>query len=531
MGYKVKELEEANSKDKMSSFIDQLRIFASNNRNDESLLDTIEKAILKCHTIEDKKSLVKLYELKISQIEHLRENLPTVSELIQQMKNISEEINYFGGLALAYYKEWYVHKYTGNKGSSIKAINTSLDYVSQLSDSEEYVRHVCNYSYAVEIWLSKHDMKSSSIFENCAAYFYKNHFYRSFSQCLSYLFVIYQQAQDNEKLLNLIKKILMNTSFLNHISMDIQAIIYYYIGTSFKLSFNLNEAEKYLLEANNLLKTVYHKSIYSNSFLTSLSHLTAIYALQGKLELAYNKMKEVNKLLALEETTKNLDSFSRGQIRHTFNLTEFYIRSRLESNQKEELEKLTLTIVECLEKYHSNTIFLSEFLINANLTKNQFLLIKKINNPSTKRVEHIIDFLIEKESCVEEKQLLNRISILKRRPVEERMTLVERAFADLLAAQEYFKLERYAEIYPLLRKYEKQLHGIEVLELHIFMEAFIQIGAFKNGDPMGPALQYVAIKNCRYYGFTKLENKLLDYLSVQKNDVLKDMAIFQPNIS
>ncbi len=57
--------------------------------------------------------------------------------------------------------------------------------------------------------------------------------------------------------------------------------------------------------------------------------------------------------------------------------------------------------------------------------------------------------------------------------------------------------------------------------MRVFMEAFIQVGSFKNGDPLGPALQYMAIKKCRLYGFSRLENKLLYYFSIQGNDVLK----------
>ncbi|MCK5409431.1 MAG: hypothetical protein KAJ30_04130, partial [Candidatus Heimdallarchaeota archaeon] len=95
----------------------------------------------------------------------------------------------------------------------------------------------------------------------------------------------------------------------------------------------------------------------------------------------------------------------------------------------------------------------------------------------------------------------------------------ERAFADLLAAQEYYKINRFAEIYPLLKKYENQTHKIEVLELRVFMEAFIQVGAYKSGDPLGPAHQYMAIKKCRNYGFSRLENTLLNYLDMQKKEV------------
>ncbi len=298
---------------------------------------------------------------------------------------------------------------------------------------------------------------------------------------------------------------------------EIQSVVHYFIGVSHKLSFNLGETEKHLLEAERILKTIYKDSIYSGYYLMSLSHITTTYALQGRLELALEQMKKVEELLEEEIAVKNLDSFNKNQIVHDFTLTKFYIQSRLYDFNIEKFQDLIQTIISNVGTYHSNTIMLSEFLLNTNLTKSKLQDIKKLNNPSTKRVEHILDFLIWQGS--DDEQVLQRINTLKRRPVEERMTYVEKAFADLLAAQEYYKINRFAEISPLLRKYENQTHKIEVLELRVFMEAFIQVGAFKNGDPLGPALQYMAIKKCRNYGFSRLENKLLDYLDMQQKDI------------
>ena len=100
---------------------------------------------------------------------------------------------------------------------------------------------------------------------------------------------------------------------------------------------------------------------------------------------------------------------------------------------------------------------------------------------------------------------------------------MEKAFTDLLLAKELFIQKRYEEIHLLLKKYENRLDKLEVLEFRIFMEAFIQVGAFKTGDPLGPALQYMAIKKCRQYGFSRLENKLSDYLTMQGNDTIRAM--------
>ncbi len=516
---KVKEIDTINSKESMSLFIDRFRVLASNNRNNENILDLISKAIQKCNQLDDQKSLVKLYEIKVSQIEHLQEKQQDISRLVRQMKDISKKINYLGGLALAYNIEWYIEKYNGRIERSLKALEISMNYVSQYLNSEEYEYYVCNYSFAVENWLSKRDVESSLILEKCANYFHRSGFYRSFTQCLSLLMMIYQQTQNKKNSMELIREIFNRGDFLYKIPKDVQSIIHYFIGVTHELNFNLKEATTHLSESKSKLEPLYKEDMYSGYYLITLSYLTATYALQGKLELALKQVREVDALIEEGIVTKNLDSFSKGQIIHNFDLTIFYIKSRLQGFHIEELQELLQTILTNISKYYSNAIFFSELLLNANLTNEQLIEIKNLNNPSTKRVGHIINFLIEKATHTEEKQIINLISALKRKPVEERMTFAEKAFADLLAAQEYYKLNRFTDIYPLLKKYENQLHRIEVLELRVFMEAFIQIGAYKNGDPLGPALQYMAIKKCKNYGFSRLENRLIDYLQMQKDSI------------
>ncbi len=51
----------------------------------------------------------------------------------------------------------------------------------------------------------------------------------------------------------------------------------------------------------------------------------------------------------------------------------------------------------------------------------------------------------------------------------------------------------------------------------------MKVGAFKNGDPLGPALQYMAIKKCKQYEFSGLEKKLANYLMMQGTDIIKTM--------
>ena len=206
------------------------------------------------------------------------------------------------------------------------------------------------------------------------------------------------------------------------------------------MSLNLNEAEKHLLKTQTILKPIYKKSIYSGYFITALSHLTSIYALQGRSELALKQMKDVEELIEEGITTKNLDSFNKKQITHTFNLT----KSRLSSFTIKTEQELVQNIINNLDKYHGNAIMFSEFLLNANLIKEQLIEIRNIDNPSTRRVVHIINFLIEKTIHTEEQRVLRYTSILQRRPVEERMTYVEKVLADLLAAREYYKIRRFS---------------------------------------------------------------------------------------
>ena len=323
--------------------------------------------------------------------------------------------------------------------------------------------------------------------------------------------------------MKLIRRILSKRDFLLEMPKEIQSMIHYFIGIGHELNLNLSETKKHLLKFQTILRPIYMRSIYSSYYITALSYLTSTYALQGELEIALKQMKEVDELINEGIATRNLDNFSKEQMKHIFNLTKFYIYSRLQNFRIQDLQELVQTIFNNIDRFQSNAIFFSEFLLNSNLTKEQLVEIKKLRNPSTKRVEHIIDFLIEKTTNNNENQIMNYISALKRRPLEDRMTFTEKAFADLLAAQEYYRINRFAEIYPLLKKYENQLHKIEVHEMRVFMEAFIQVGAYKTGDPLGPALQYMAIKKCRQYGFSRLENKLSDYLIMQGNDTIKMM--------
>ena len=171
---------------------------------------------------------------------------------------------------------------------------------------------------------------------------------------------------------------------------------------------------------------------------------------------------------------------------------------------------------------------LIEYIINADLKEERLEKLSNSNFANIKRVKHIVDYQIAKSKLNSSDKLSESskscFEILENRTKDEIKTYFEKAFTDLLIAKELFYLGDFEKIHLLLRKYDKRMDKLEVLEFRIFMEAFIQVGAYKSGDPLGPALQYMAIKKCRQYGFSRLENKLLNYLDVQGSDTLKLMT-------
>jgi len=254
--------------------------------------------------------------------------------------------------------------------------------------------------------------------------------------------------------------------------------------------------------------------------------MITVKALQGKIEQTWRIVKEVENLLEQEFFDKNPDLNTKKQIRHTLNLNKFYVYTRSKDFDSEEMQDLIEDLFKASKTLYSNFLLLSEYVLNSNLEPDKLKELLAIDNFSINRVKHIISYVLlgRTEEYTTNKLFLERIEVLVNREKTEITTFIENAFADLLMAQQLFSLTKYRDIYPLLRKYRDQLNRIEVLEIRVFMEAFIQVGAYKTGDPLGPALQYMAIKKCRQYGFSRLESKLLDYLSIQGNDTLRMMA-------
>jgi len=510
-------IENVNSISDLQKKVRELRIISYNNRSKSAVLDLVKEGITTAEKFEDVFSLVNLLSLRITHLQHQKENLQLITEINNQIRSLSLKENYVDGLLLFYAHRWFIEKMKGNKVLASKSIEKCMDLITKSGTNDKFIYNVCSYLYAIELWVEKRNLQSVVILERNFGFFLDNQMYHGLISALGVLIIIYQYSQSKRKSMKLIKQI-YSKNLLYDIPTEIRSIFYYFMGVGYKLNLNFVEARNYFEKSLSILKLNFESSIYSSYYLRCLAHITSCYALQGELELSYNKMNEVENQIEERIISRNLDPFSRNQIEHDFNLTKFYILSRLHNVQLNDLGDLIKEIIKKIETQHGDAMFFSEFLLNANLSRKQLIKIKKLNTPSTKRVEHILDFLIAKKNYNKEYQILELVSTLQRRPAEERMTLEERAFADLLAAQEYFKLKRYTEIYPLLRKYEKRLDQIEVLELRLFMEAFIQIGAYKNGDLMGPVNQYLAIKKCRLYRFTKLENRLLDYLDIQAKE-------------
>ena len=286
------------------------------------------------------------------------------------------------------------------------------------------------------------------------------------------------------------------------------------------IDLRLSLAEFYFEESYTLLRPIYNESVYFSNHLLLHSYMVSVKALQGKLEETLTLTKEAEDLLKQEFFEQNLDLGTKKQINHTLNLNKFYVYSHLKDFDSEEMQDLFEEVFTGSKTLYSNFLLMSEYLLNSNLEPAKLEELLNTNNFSINRVKHIISFVLlkRKEEDTGKQQLLERIEILRNRKKTDKTTFIENVFSDLLIAQQLYSLKQYGEIYSLLRKYEYNLDRIEVLELRVFMEAFIQVGAYKTGDPLGPALQYMAIKKCKQYGFSRLENKLLDYLNMQGKD-------------
>ncbi len=510
------------TKDDFKPVFKIIQRLASNERSNKDVLTLLEEGMMKAVCLEDNESLVNLYGLKILQLEHLKTNLPIISELLDEMYKIAERQEYREGLAFYYSFVWYIEKFKGKQEQSKKAILKAKDILDHTEKKNEYIYHFVRYSYAVEQWTAYQDKDCTEIFEECLLYFYNNEFYRSVIQTLGLLTIIYQQTQNKEKASSVSKLLLNHSHSFNQQPEDIKAIAYYLAGVSQLLEHNLGQADNLLSESYSLLNNkLHHSNFYPYYIIRLLSHIAIIHALQGKLEQSFEEIVKIENLFDDEHINNGMDNNSKEQVIHTLNLIKFYVYSRLFDFKAENVQILINKIYQGIENNYSDSILLSEFLLNAKLDSEQVKKLINTRNASLFRVKHIIKYALTKSSNNSEMRIRFLKSIRSNKQTIKNFTFIEKAHSDLQLAQELFSLRRYAEIAPLLKKYENRLNQIEVLELRVFMEAFIQVGAYKNGDPLGPALQYMAIKKCRLYGFSRLENTLLDYLQLQHKEITR----------
>ena len=505
----VKELEMVQSIEELRIIFVNLRVFASNNRSSAESVQLIQSAIEKSTFLNDKKTLVELYGLKILQFYFLSEKQKDVSETIEKMHNLAEEINYTDGLALCFTYKWYIEKFQGDKISAKKAMDKSLEILNQLTDCDRYIHHFILYSHAVDKWLEERDPKSADILEACADYFFQNGFYRSLVQTLGILLIIYQRTQNSEKVLETSKGLLGNKSVFEQLPKDVQAYVYYLLGLGNLLQFNLSDAETYFEESCKLMKETYKESIYFGYYPLTLAFLSEVLALQGKFKQVTKLVDETEDTLHNAYIHKNLDNVSKRQITHIFNLLKFYVQTRKEGFNIEESSDLIETLYSGIQINYSDAIMLSEFLLNAQLSYEQLLELQKKDNVSLKRVKHITSFMMEKtRTDVDLKtfeRLRNCIVTLWKRRVPKDETFIERSFVDLLLAQQYYDMGRFDEMNKLLKNYSDNLDSIEVLEQRLFIKGMMYFAAHRSGDISAPSKFYKTIEECKSNDFTSLE--------------------------
>jgi hypothetical protein len=515
-------LDRISTREELRSYLNELQILSYNERSNNSVLELVEKTIKLAKEVNDDLSLIKLYSLKISHLQYFKEKLPDVKKLTGSIKSLAIRLDNNDGMALFHAHMWFIYRFEGNYVLSKDSINYIGNVLEKAEISDDFIKFICQYTFAFDDWINNHNIDVINHFEDCLLFAHKNNLTRSIIQILAILCIIYMVSQNSKKILEQSKKILGNKDLFEKIPTDAKAMLYYFIGLGYMLDLNLRYAESFFQEAYNILEPIHKKSIYFSNFIILHSHMITVKALQGKIEQSWNIIMNVDQLLKQEFFIKNLDSNTKNQIQHTLNLNKFYVCSRLKDFDSRKMQDLIEEIYKGSKIFYSNFMLLQEYILNSNLEIEKLKELQSTENYSINRVKHIISFvLLRTEEDKSDELALERIEVLVNREKNENTTFIENAFSDLLIAQQLFSLSRYGDIYTLLRKYKNQLSKIEVLEMRVFMEAFIQVGSFKNGDPLGPALQYMAIKKCRLYGFSRLEDKLLYYLSIQGNDVLK----------
>jgi len=240
-----KELNKLETSEVFHRYIEKMRPICAD-RKSFQLIQLLNDAIKKSEDFEDRRILVKLYDLKIRQLYSSITELPMILDLHSKMQYLCEKLKYNAGLALVYQLSWHINKLKGNTIDATRDIKRAIEIVNTSSNLDRYAKYFCLYSFAIENWLSNKDSCSKTILEECVDYFYSNHFYHGLAMSLGILIVIYQYTQDKEKSMQTIRRILNNRNLLLKIPEEIQSIIHYFVGVGHKLCFNISKAAEEL---------------------------------------------------------------------------------------------------------------------------------------------------------------------------------------------------------------------------------------------------------------------------------------------
>jgi tetratricopeptide (TPR) repeat protein len=292
----------------LNEFTEKLRVIAANEKSD-IVLRLIEKTLHRSEVLNNKKASINLKELQIKQLFGYIRQIPIIEEILFSMKSNSEELNYLEGTILSYSIEWGIERFKGNKNLSHTAIQKAISLLEKHYSVDKYVYNVCRYSYAIDNWLGKHDLRSKKILEECFTYFISRGIFKGAIHSLGYLSLIYNYFSRRTEAIEMAKKLITSEIKIEELSKDLQSVAYYFLGIVFKLDFRLVEAEKNLIKSKEIFESNLNENIFSSYYITTLSHLTTTYALQGKLRLASDQMKRVEELLKEEIMLKNLDFY------------------------------------------------------------------------------------------------------------------------------------------------------------------------------------------------------------------------------
>ncbi|MHA1344860.1 MAG: hypothetical protein ACTSO3_00505, partial [Candidatus Heimdallarchaeaceae archaeon] len=199
--------------DDLPRIMSKLRSLCANEKSID-VMKIIDISLNMGESSSNPKQVVDLYELKIKQLYHLQENLPIVEKLLKNMIQVAENANYVEGLALSLQIKGYIEFIKGNREKSNTHINRAIELLKGVKQVDSYAHIICNYSFAVNKWLSCRDFTVADILEECVEYFYSNGFYHYLAMALGVLSIIYQQTQNKEKSMKLLKRILSDTNLL-----------------------------------------------------------------------------------------------------------------------------------------------------------------------------------------------------------------------------------------------------------------------------------------------------------------------------